>query len=141
MNQYIIDPKWWSQENEAAWERVRPAMKREWDETEHDVETSGNPDTNSISSHMARQARGKQATLPQNQLTYEEMEPAYRFGYGARLAYRAEYPQWDDLLERRLREDWRILDPARNHRWEKFRDAVRFGWDFDDEDFEDVDHR
>src|SRR5882757_7814095 len=31
------NPTWWSQENETAWNRVKMAMKRDWDQTKHDL--------------------------------------------------------------------------------------------------------
>jgi hypothetical protein len=65
------------------------------------------------------------------QPTYEELEPAHRFGFGARSKYGDEYPDWDDDLEDRLKEDWKSIDAQRS--WDKDRDAIRYGWDYEED--------
>ena len=36
MNQYK-NPEWWTDEIDSAWERTKAALKRDWDQTMHDV--------------------------------------------------------------------------------------------------------
>lgn len=57
--------------------------------------------------------------------TYQEYDPAYR--YGASMANRATYQgsAWEDA-ETELRESWERDFPA--SRWDKVKEAVRAGW-------------
>ncbi len=129
MNQYK-NPHWWTDENDTAWNRVKSAMKRDWDQTKHDL--GGNePDTYQKAGNTTRQAIGKETIPPRGEPTYADFEPAHRFGYGARAQYRDEYPEWDDELEARLKADWETT--GANRAWEQDRDAIRYGWDYDED--------
>ncbi|HJU99746.1 MAG TPA: hypothetical protein VJ752_04275 [Burkholderiaceae bacterium] len=57
--------------------------------------------------------------------TYQEYDPAYR--YGASMASSTTYQgsDWDEV-EPALREEWQRTYPE--SRWEKFKEAVRAGW-------------
>jgi len=61
------------------------------------------------------------------------MEPAYRFGLGSRLAFGAKYPDWNEELENHLRKDWLTIYTYRQDYWETDLEAIRFGWEFEDE--------
>jgi hypothetical protein len=126
------NPDWWTDENDSAWDRVKLAMKRDWDQTKHDF--GGNkPDTNQKAGNTTRQASGKEVIPPRGQPAYEELEPAHRFGYGARSKYADEYPEWDDELESRLKKDWEEIAPERKQTWMQDRAAIRYGWDYDED--------
>jgi hypothetical protein len=58
--------------------------------------------------------------------TYQEYDPAYR--YGASMANKSNYQgsAWDDV-EPVLREEWERKHPESH--WDKFKEAVRAGWD------------
>ena len=127
------NPTWWETENDSAWDRVKAAFKRDWDQTMHDM-GGDEPDTNQTISHTAKQASGKESIPPRHQPTFDELEPAYRYGYGARTHYGEEYPEWDDELEVRLREEWGALEPSRRAVWERDREAIQQAWDFEDSD-------
>lgn len=129
------DPTWWSTDYDSAWERTKAALQRDWDQTKHDL--GGNePDTNQQLSDTVKQAAGKQPIPPRHEPAFEEFEPAYRFGYGARSHYGIEYPEWDDELETALRKDWEESNPGRRTSWEQDREAIQYGWDYmpDDEE-------
>jgi hypothetical protein len=138
MKQYK-NPKWWSEQNDSGWDRVKMAMKRDWDQTKHDM--GGNqPDTNQSIGHTTRQAAGKEAIPPRGQTAHDDMEPAYRFGHGARSYYSADHSVWDDALEAKLRGDWEQVAPERKQTWMQDRAAIRYGWDYDyDDDLDDED--
>ena len=123
------NPTWWNPDNDFAWDHVKLAMKRDWEQAKH----ANQPDTGQSSEHAARQAGGMEPIPPMGKLSFEELEPAYRFGYGARLKYGAEYPEWDENLEIRLAKDWRIMNPTRLEKWEQDRSAIRYGWNFEAE--------
>jgi len=57
--------------------------------------------------------------------TYTEYEPAYRYGYelGTNERYRGR--DWV-ALEADARRDW---EARHSSTWERFKDAIRYGWD------------
>jgi hypothetical protein len=125
------NPKWWNKEHDSAWDRVKTAFKRDWDQTKHDF--GGNePDTNQDVDDTVKQASGKQPIPPRGQPTYEEVEDAYRFGYGARAQYGKQYSNWNDQLESQLQTDWR--DTYTDREWQQYRNSIRRGWDYQDKE-------
>jgi hypothetical protein len=120
------NPKWWNQEHESAWERVKGAFKRDWDQTRHDF-GGGEPDTDQDVDDTVKQAAGKQPIPPRGQPTYEQLEDAYRFGYGARAHYGSNYSAWDKEVESHLSRDWQ--DTYADRQWNQYRNSVRLGWD------------
>ena len=126
------NPEWWTEANDSAWERVKQALKRDWDQTKHDF-GGEEPDTNQRIGNTTRQVSGKEAIPPRGQPAYEELEPAWRFGYGARANYRDQYPEWDEELEQQLKSEWETLAPQRRQTWVQDRAAIRYGWDYDED--------
>ena len=129
MNPYK-NPSWWSPDNDFAWDHVKLAMKRAWEQTKH----ANKPPANQRFGHAARQINRMEPIPPLGRLFFEESEPACRFGYGARLKYGMEHPEWDENLEMRLAKDWRIMNPIWLQTWEQDRTAIRYGWNFEAED-------
>jgi hypothetical protein len=122
------NPKWWNKDNDSGWDRVKAAFKRDWDQTKHDF-GGDQPDTDQNVGDTVKQAAGKEAIPPRGQPTYEEVEDAYRFGYGARSHYRQQYPNWDPQLERQLEQDW--SETYNDRDWRRYRQLIRRGWDYD----------
>jgi hypothetical protein len=123
------NPAWWNEENDSAWERVKSAFKRDWDQTKHDF-GGREPDTDQDVDDTVKQAAGKQPIPPRGQPTQEEVEDAHRFGYGARRHYGQRFSRWDDSLETELRRDWSGTYSDRD--WDRYRDHIREGYDYDD---------
>src|SRR2546423_14947773 len=98
------DPKWWNGENESSWGKVKAAFKRDWDQTKHDF-GGKQPDTNQHVDDTVKQAVGQQPVPPRGQPTYQEIEHAYRFGYGARNQYEEDSKNWDTQLESYVERD------------------------------------
>ncbi len=125
------DPQWWDASHESAWDRVKAAFKRDWDQTKHDF--GGNqPDTDQDVNDTVKQAMGKQPIPPRGAPAYEDEEMAYRFGYGARRRYGSRYPTWDDRLEAELRRDWDTTYADEPTTWAEYRSAVRRGWEYEE---------
>jgi len=122
-------PKWWTNQHESAWERVKAAFKRDWDQTKHDV-GGHEPNTHQHVGDTVKQAAGKEAIPPRGMPNYEEIEDAYRFGYGARSQYANRFSRWDSSLEAQLAKDWRETYTGLD--WESYKAAVRRGWDCDE---------
>jgi len=124
------NPKWWTNENESSWDRVKAAFKRDWDQTKHDM-GARKPDTNQNVKDTVKQASGKEPIPPRGQPVYDEIEPAYRFGYGARSYYGKRYKSWDPNLEKELRRDWsETYGPESN--WDDQSVYIRRGWEYEE---------
>jgi hypothetical protein len=118
---------WWSKDNDSAWDNVKGAFRRDWDQTKHDF--GGNPpDLKQDVPDTVKQAAGKQIIPPPSVPNFEEHEPAFRFGYGARQHYGKEYPAWDDRLEQTLQKDWSTSADKDN--WNRYSKSVRRGYEF-----------
>lgn len=57
---------------------------------------------------------------------WEQIEPAMRYGYGARMEYASNHA-WDDTVERRLQAGWADMKSDRS--WDDARSHVRHGWE------------
>jgi hypothetical protein len=119
------NPKWWTPENDSAWDRVKAAFKRDWDQTKHDL-GGKQPDTDQDVDDTVKQAAGKQPIPPRGQPVYETVEPAYRFGYGAKFQYGKKYPKWNADLENELKREWSTTYPQSD--WDSNREYVQGGW-------------
>jgi hypothetical protein len=56
------------------------------------------------------------------------VEPAYRFGYGARRQYGKKFSTWNFDLEKELKRDW--SNTYKDRSWENDVEYVRSGWDY-----------
>lgn len=127
----IRNPGWWEADTESAWTHMKDAMKRDWEQTQHDFGAAGKPDLNQTIGDTVQQARGKEAIPPPGNPNYDEIELAYRFGYGARVQFGEDYASWDEDLEDFLRDEWEKLPENQRRTWMEDRAAVRYGWEFE----------
>jgi hypothetical protein len=123
------DPSWWNRDYDSGWERTKAAFRRDWEQTKHDF-GGKTPDLKQDVDDTVKQAAGKQSIPPPYQPNYEDFEPAYRFGFGARRHYGSTYPAWDDQLETQLRSDWMATYPDAEYDWNRYRSHIRRGWDY-----------
>lgn len=123
------NPAWWNQEHESAWDRIKAAFRRDWEQTKHDFGRN-KPDLDQDVDDTVKQAAGKEPIPPRGQPAFEDNEDAYRFGYGAHSYYGQRYPAWNSQLESELEKDWRNTYSDRE--WRSHRDYIRQGWDYDD---------
>ncbi|HEY3914828.1 MAG TPA: hypothetical protein VGN61_10115 [Verrucomicrobiae bacterium] len=122
------NPKWWTKENDFSWDRVKAAFKRDWDQTKHDV-GGAKPDTKQNAADTVKQASGSEPVPPRGQTVYEKVEPAYRFGYGARSHYGKKYSGWNADLEKELKRDW-AESHGGNGDWETHAQYIHSAWDY-----------
>jgi hypothetical protein len=126
-NRYA-EPSWWNESHTSAWERTKEALHRDWEQTKADVSDRGK-ELNQDAGDTLKQAAGKQPIPPGDQPniddSWDRVEPAVRYGYGARQQYRDQ--EWNDELEGRLKKDW--TDAGDGSSWERVKAAVRRGWD------------
>ena len=123
------NPKWWKTEHESAWDRVKAAFKRDWEQTKHDL-GAHEPDIHQTAGDTLKQAIGEEPIAPRGSPAYESTEEAYRFGYGARSEYGKRFPKWDDQLEAQLKQDWNEAYHDRD--WAAYRDSIRRAWEHED---------
>ncbi len=135
------NPKWWSNDHTSAWDRVKTALKRDWEQTKADL-TDGGKELNQGVGDTVKQAAGKQAIPPASTPNppdaddvkpratsdaWDQVEPGARYGVGARHQYDKDEPAWNDRVEGKLKEEWGDLKSGRT--WDEVRGAVRRGWD------------
>jgi hypothetical protein len=114
------NPKWWKTEHESAWDRVKAAFNRDWEQTKHDLGAHG-ADIHQSAGDTLKQAVGGPA--------HEYTEEAYRFGYGARSEYGKRFTKWDDQLEAQLKQDW--SEAHQDLDWAAYRDSIRQAWEYE----------
>jgi hypothetical protein len=127
----MANPKWWNEEHESTWTRVKAAMKRDWEQTKADVSDKGR-DLDQDVGDTVKQAAGKQPIPPMGVKSYDDDdldrdEDAYRFGAGARAQYGTAYRTWDDRVEAKMRDDWEGMHTGRT--WDSVKAKVRRAWD------------
>ena len=127
----MANPKWWNEEHESTWGRVKAAMKRDWEQTKADLSSKGR-DLDQDVDDTVKQAMGKQNIPPPTQPNRDDddwnnVEEGYRYGVGARSQYGTEHADWDDRLEGKLRNEWGDMRSGRT--WDEVKSAVRRGWD------------
>lgn len=105
----MTNPTWWKQEHESRWDRVKDALKKDWEQTKNDVSSKKGADLG--------QTAGK--TLKE---MWSDVEPGYRYGVGAR----AKHDKWD---EQALRDEWTSLKDGR--KWEDVAPHVKRGYEWD----------
>ena len=125
------NPSWWNDEHTSTWDRVKAALRRDWEQTKADVSSRGT-DLNQGVTDTVKQAVGSEPVPPGNQPTrddadWERDEPAHRYGVGARLHHGASQPEWNDHVESKLKQEWGDLKSGRT--WDEVRSAVRRSWD------------
>lgn len=127
MDKNRYNATWWSKDHDSAWDHVKAAFRRDWEQTKHDL-GGKKPDLNQDVPDTVKQAAGKQIIPPPSVPNFDEHEPAFRFGYGARRHYGKEYPKWDSKLERTLQNDWSPSSDGTS--WTRYSQAVRRGYEY-----------
>jgi hypothetical protein len=124
------NPDWWNHDYDSAWDRVKEALKKDWERTKRQFGGDQSDASQKYGSTLSP-AEGNETTAHHDQPTYEEVEPAHRFGFGARSKYGPKYNSWDEDLEFQLKQEWEIVEPKRRQTWMQDRAAIRYGWEFE----------
>lgn len=115
---------WWTKEHDSGWEKVKAAFSRDWEQTKHDF-GGDSPNLNQDVPDTVKQAVGKENIPAPGTPNFEDYEPAFRYGYGARNHYGKEYPNWDGRLEETLKNEWSSPDD-----WKRNSKAIRLGYEY-----------
>ena len=125
-------PHWWNDRHGSAWDRVKDALSRDWEQTKADFSKTKGQELNQNAADTVKQATGATTppppTVPNAKPAddYKTAEPALRYGHGAASHY-ADAKQWDDGLEAKLKTEWDNLKSGRD--WDSIKRYVRHGWD------------
>lgn len=126
------NPQWWTEQHTSTWDRVKAALRRDWEQTKADVSKHGT-ELNQGVTDTVKQAVGSEPVPPGNQPNrepnkgWDDVESEHRYGVGAREYHGASNPEWDDRVESKLKEEWQDLKSGRT--WDEVRASVRRGWD------------
>jgi hypothetical protein len=120
-------PTWWNDKHESTWSRMKGALERDWEQTKADWSTAGR-DLNQGVGNTLKQMAGSEPIPPDDEPndTWEKVEPAYRYGIGARAEYGAQYGDWDDRLDAKLADDWSRMQSGKS--WAQVRARVQRAW-------------
>ena len=144
MGKATWQPKWWNpQTHGSAWERVKEALKRDWEQTKADL-TSGGRELDQDVGDTVKQMAGKEAIPPANvpnppnsrplgsdarKQSWDEVETPIMYGYGAREQYGSQHTAWDDHLETQLRSEWEESSSTTGKTWDQIKGHVRRGYE------------
>lgn len=92
-------PKWYTDEHDNGWQRVKAAFGNDWEQTKKDFGSKSARDLGQDVDDTL-----KQATTGSDGA--ENQEQAFRFGYAAQRQYKTQYPTWNNDLETKLRSDY-----------------------------------
>ena len=133
------DPKWWTEEHTGAWDRIKDAMKRDWEQTKADFSKKAGHELDQNAGDTVKQAAGSERIPPANvpnakpaptkagEVDWERAERGYRYGVGARAHYGS--PTWDEGVESKLGAEWKNLDSEAT--WDEAKANVRRGYERD----------
>jgi hypothetical protein len=130
------EPMWWSRAHLSSWERVKEAVRRDWEQTKDDLAMRGGHALNQSMGDTLRQAIGRESipvndrpNPPHTSGEWEDIERAIRFGYAARGHYGSLYPIWSSELESSLARDWDRTENGARQPFEQARRWVRKGYE------------
>jgi hypothetical protein len=113
------DSRYASNGGPSTWEKFKAAVKRGWDKITPDM----NDDDDYYRGHWT-------STYGSSADTYNDYQPAYRYGNEMRRSSKYTGRNWNDV-EGDLQTDWdsRYGKAGEPSTWEKMKSAVRHGWD------------
>ena len=128
-------PSWWNDAHTTAWSRIKDAVRRDWEQTKHDLDVRSGHDLDQSVTDTLEQAAGRAPIPPANQpnphalaTSWDEVEGPYGYGYGARREYGRRHPEWSPELEEMLRTEWESDKAAARRGWDDVKHWVRQGY-------------
>jgi hypothetical protein len=131
------EPVWWTVEHTVIWEEHLPSLRADFQrraaEKRRAQLTRQGPDDVVVQqgAEAPRNVDVEHAHVVGDNnwevgTTWEQIEPALRYGVGVRAQY-PHYTHWTDELDARLRREWEETNPPST--WEKVKRAVRRGFE------------
>lgn len=115
-------PSWYTNDHDSSWERVKSAFRRDWEQTKHDFGSDSARDLDQDAGDTIRQASGSGGS-DRGADTFDNREPAFRFGHAAQTQYRSQHPTWNDDLESSLRNDY-------GSDFDRHRNDIRYAYEY-----------
>ena len=123
------EPKWWrADKHGSSWERVKEALKRDWQQTKADV-NAGGKELHQSAGDTVKQATGSEPIPPPGVKNWDDVESSFRYGHGARDQYGTEHAKWDDKLEGTLKSEWEGAKATTGQSWDSVRAHVRSAYE------------
>jgi hypothetical protein len=135
-------PTWHKPEHAMQWDRVKEAVRRDWQQTKHDLHVGGHQ----LSQHVGdtlKQASGAedipsindanpQKIIGELRGEWESAAPSVEYGYAARNQFGSVHAEWDDVLDRDLRMEWESAPSTgkASGLWDDVKPHVRHGYDY-----------
>jgi hypothetical protein len=106
------DHDWWTGRDAGVWDRVKEALRRDWEQTKFDLGLGGHQ-LNQTTQTTLRQVSGEVLVPPIDRpnpsriiAEWDDVQLPIEYGYVARRFFGGQYPEWNSALERRLEHDW-----------------------------------
>jgi hypothetical protein len=130
-------PAWWNESHASAWDRVKEAVRRDWEQTRHDLHVKGGHQLNQEIGDTVKQATGSEA-IPMDDKpnpakvigNWDDAELPVEYGYGARSKYGTAHTAWTRDLEVTLKDEWNSGRQATGREWNDVKDYVRRGYEY-----------
>ena len=131
-------PDWYKPEHASAWDRVKEAFRRDWQQTKHDLHAGGHELNQSVGDTV-KQAQGKEeipvidkANPPKvvGDADWDHVDAPANYGYAARAQYGQQHTAWTNELETTLKTEWEKGERDVKSNWENVRDHVRSGYEY-----------
>ncbi len=130
-------PAWWTEDYDSGWDRAKEALRRDWEQTKHDLHLKGGHELNQGIADTVKQAAGKEEIPPNDRAIppkvigeWNDLELPTQYGYGARSKYGSQHTAWTTELESTLRSDWEEGREATGREWNDVREHVRRGFEY-----------
>lgn len=128
-------PSWWNTGHEGTWDRVKEAMRRDWQQTKQDLHIKGGHELNQSAKDTVKQSTGKEplpsierANPPKVIGNWDDAELPVEYGYAAREHYK-DHSGWTTDLESKLKNEWTSAKDKTGRTWEDVRDHVKYGFE------------
>jgi hypothetical protein len=131
-------PSWHKPEHAMQWDRVKEAVRRDWQQTKHDLHAGGHELNQRVGDTM-KQATGavdipsiNAANPPKIIGEWDAAAVPVEYGYSARQQFGSTHAQWDDALDVSLRTEWESSPstPKTSGKWDDVKPHVRHGYDY-----------
>ncbi len=110
-------PTWYKPEYGVHWDRVKEAIRRDWQQTKQDLHMKGGHELSQKGTDTIKQAVGKEDIPSINDPNpqkiigdlsgeWERAEGPMEYGYAARRQFGTEHKEWDANLDSDLRKEW-----------------------------------
>ena len=133
-----FQPSWWNDSHGSAWERIKEALKRDWEQTKQDLNLPHGHELNQSVTDTIKQAAGTEPIPPHDRPnppkvigTWDDVESHVGYGYGARHMFGNEHPVWNEGIEEKLRAEWEVhTGAAKAKPWTEIKEMVRHGYEY-----------